>query len=167
MEISQLLGDGSVKKAVEPGLLADLDKSRQRIIKHMNEDHGDSCLVYLRHYAKLPNATKGELKDMSSEGLTIDATLEDGEVKAGVFVPFTRQLEKASDIRPIVVDMHHEAYHALGVGYKLKEGYYKRQIQMHSKVYRKNRKVQAAALVGLTAVCIASIWKMRQQPKPR
>merc|ERR1719321_1348530 len=105
---------------------------------------------------------------MSSEGLTIDATLEDGEVKPGVFVPFTRQLEKASDIRPIVVDMHHEAYHALGWCYKLKEGYYKRQLTMQTamlkkKVDPKDPKVQAVALVGLLAVG-ASIWKITRKP---
>merc|ERR1719171_1844938 len=133
-------------------LEADLQKSRDRIVNHMNEDHGDSILAYVHYHAQQPDAKSAELKDISAKGMTIDAKLADGSEKQGIFVPYSRPLTKASEIRPIVVDMHYEAYHTLGFKYKLEQGYYKRKAIQHAQSQKKNPVVLAAAQLALLAI---------------
>mmetsp|Transcript_17718 Transcript_17718/g.48927 ORF Transcript_17718/g.48927 Transcript_17718/m.48927 type:complete len:177 (-) Transcript_17718:99-629(-) len=108
-------------------MAADLESSlaaaKERIIIHMNDDHADSLLAYARHYAQKATATVSRLQDLSVQGLTMNITLEGGKTEQA-FVPFTRPLGHAGEIRKIVVEMHHEAYNALGFVYKLRHGYY-------------------------------------------
>merc|ERR1712061_117543 len=111
------------KKSPEEELESSLASSKKRIVDHMNEDHGDSLLVYARHYGQLDTATSSVITDLNSKGMTLDVTLA-GSRKETIFVPYTRALTSAKDIRPVVVDMHHEAYNALGFLYKLRNGYY-------------------------------------------
>merc|ERR1719422_2163452 len=57
--------------------------------------------------------------------MTMQATV--GGKNLDIFVPYTRPLLSAKDIRPLVAEMHHEAFASLGPLYKLQHGYYKAQ----------------------------------------
>lgn len=130
-------------KSPEEELESSLAASKNRIVTHMNEDHGDSLLVYARHFGRLDEATASLITDLSAKGMTLDVTLADTR-KETIFVPYSRPLSSAKDIRPVVVEMHHEAYNALGFLYKLRNGYY-------SSV-AKNPKARLSALVAAAAV---------------
>jgi len=130
-----------------------LDKSSQRIITHMNADHGDSIKAYLRHYAGLHTAARGELTAISVEGMTIKATLQCGRTVAGVFVPYASgALESAGAIRPVVMAMHKEAYGKLGVAYRLQNGYYTAGHVFGA--LKKSRMAQA----GITATVVVAAY---------
>lgn len=104
-----------------------LEPHKARMMTHMNEDHGDSIIAYARHYGKLPRALDAKISDMSETGLTLEVVMPGGETESGVFVPYSRPLVAVKDVRPIVVEMHHEANAALGFMYKLRSGYFKTQ----------------------------------------
>jgi hypothetical protein len=132
-----------------------LEKSAQRIITHMNADHGDSIKAYLHHYACLDTAVKGELTAISVVGMTITATLECGKTVADVFVPYASgALESAGAIRSVVVAMHKEAYGKLGYLYRLQNGYYTTAAGHIIGALKKSRKAQ----VGVTAMVVVAAY---------
>lgn len=146
------MADGAVTSLAEQ-----LAPQKQRIMGHMNEDHGDSLLVYAKHYAKLESATKAVLTDMCTEGLTLDVSFPEGRKDSGVFVQYSRPPAAVQDVRKVVEDMHHEAYDALGYAYKLRSGFYKMALRMAFQHVSKTKKlamgfaaVSAGALVVLT-----------------
>lgn len=132
-----------------------LDKSSQRIITHMNADHGDSIKAYLHHYAGLDTAAEGELTAISVEGMTIKATLQCGRTVADVFVPYASgALKSAGAIRPVVMAMHKEAYGKLGVAYRLQNGYYTAVAGHVFGALKKSRTAQ----VSITATVVVAAY---------
>mmetsp|Transcript_104887 Transcript_104887/g.224133 ORF Transcript_104887/g.224133 Transcript_104887/m.224133 type:complete len:158 (-) Transcript_104887:87-560(-) len=129
-----------------------LAASKERIMKHMNDDHGDSLLAYARHYAKMDTATSSQITDLSAAGLTLEVALDGGRSDQA-FVPFSRPLTNAGDIRKIVVEMHHEAYGALGCVFKLQQGYYSSMVRHALEGMQKSKTAMiAVAVVGIAAV---------------
>jgi len=151
---------------------ADLAKSRDRIITHLNNDHGDSLLAYASHYAKLTGATAARLTDLSSKGFTLDVTVS-GQVRTGVFIAYPRPLLDAKEIRAISVEMHHEAYTSLGLLYRLRHGYYKSKalmqveklglIKHHGGLTRSGQLAVGAATVGAVAVAAMLVQRARSK----
>lgn len=123
----------------------------------MNDDHGDSILVYAKHYAKLPSASKASISDMSHEGLTLDVTMSNGEMQSGIYVPYSRPMSSVKDVRPIVVEMHHEAYHALGHVYKMTSGYYKKEAKNKIDALKKKYPLGGKLTIGVAAVSIGTL----------
>lgn len=154
-------------------LEADLEKSKTRIMTHMNKDHAASCLAYVKYFGDRPLATSAKLVDLSSKGLILEA--EDPEsadqAPSRVFVPYSRPLKSVEDIWKLVIEMHHEAYQGLGMLYKLKHGYYIDGAR-HA-VAHMSRAQKSKIFGGITACAIGAAavvyWRRRshiQQKQP-
>jgi putative heme iron utilization protein len=76
----------------------------ERIVSHMNEDHLDSVLFYVRHFAKRNDAASARLKSIDAQGM--DITLDSGEE---INIPFRTPLQSAHDAHMTLVSMSKEA----------------------------------------------------------
>ncbi|WP_052361996.1 DUF2470 domain-containing protein [Geminisphaera colitermitum] len=77
---------------------------RERILEHMNEDHADANLNYVRHFGSLPAAIAARLTDLDANGIYLEATLPGGEVRP-VFIAFAQPLASSADAHPVLVEM--------------------------------------------------------------
>ena len=86
------------------------EAAKQRIITHMNNDHQDSLIRYLRYYAQLSSfsARNAHLADISFNNLTI---LSNGTPHV---IPIKPAMTSWSEARPRVVAMDGEAVAGLG-----------------------------------------------------
>ena len=78
-----------------------------RIIDHMNDDHADSVLAYVRHFAQLPEASAARLLSVDHHGMDIEAEISGG--KRRVRVAFDPVLVSAHDAHMTMVRMSREA----------------------------------------------------------
>lgn len=76
----------------------------ERIVSHMNEDHLDSVLLYVRHFAKREDAASAKLSSINAEGM--DIILDSGEL---LNIPFAKPLRSAHDAHMTLVSMSKEA----------------------------------------------------------
>lgn len=58
----------------------------ERMVAHMNDDHADSVLAYLRHYGNCPEATGGRLPDVTARDMRIEADTPGGPRE--IVIPF-------------------------------------------------------------------------------
>ena len=101
--------------------------AKQRIITHMNNDHQDSLIRYLRYYARLSSfsARNAHLADISFHDLTILSS--NGTPHA---IPIKPAMTSWSEARPRVVAMDAEAVDGLGASnitvreYRLPHGFF-------------------------------------------
>ncbi|KAF8446859.1 hypothetical protein BGX38DRAFT_1270848 [Terfezia claveryi] len=96
------------------------DGPRTRILNHMNADHKDSILLYLRHFSNIPPLSPGtpdpELIDISLAGITISHHLSPKATTPAItFIPFTPPIESLSQSRARLVAMTEESEQALGL----------------------------------------------------
>jgi hypothetical protein len=86
--------------------------AKQRIIKHMNNDHADSLSLYLQHYSKLSarSARGAIMTDISLSAMTFQTT--DGKTHT---IPLKPPMISFADARTRSVDMDREARSALNV----------------------------------------------------
>lgn len=82
-----------------------------RIAGHMNEDHADSVLFYVQHYAKRKDAQSARLLNLDAEGMDIEATFAAGVET--VRVAFDKPLSGPSDAHLVLVEMSKTARKAL------------------------------------------------------
>ena len=56
--------------------MTELFKAEQKkyILDHMNDDHSDSCLLYLRHYCSIDGAETAEMIDIDASTMTLSFT---------------------------------------------------------------------------------------------
>jgi putative heme iron utilization protein len=73
------------------------------MIKHMNDDHADSVLGYVHHFAKLPAATAATLVSMDADGMLVHAVI-DGTAQP-VTIAFDHTLVDAADARDTLIAM--------------------------------------------------------------
>lgn len=85
--------------------------ARERIIGHMNEDHGDSVLAYARHYAGRSAATAATLAGIDQTGMDIVVTEPAGD--QSVRVTFKEPLADAAAAHHVLIAMSKEAKAAL------------------------------------------------------
>ena len=87
------------------------EATKQRIITHMNNDHQDSLIRYLQHYAHLSSfsARNAHLSDITFDSLTILSS--NGTPHA---IPIKPAMTSWSEARPRVVAMDGEAVAGLG-----------------------------------------------------
>jgi|GEM_PF-96019 len=76
----------------------------ERIISHMNEDHLDSVLLYVRHFAKRDDVYSARLSSIDAQGMGI--TVNSGET---LVIPFQKPLRNAHDAHMTLVSMSKEA----------------------------------------------------------
>jgi putative heme iron utilization protein len=85
--------------AAEPDPLAD---ASERILEHMNEDHGEALLAYARAAAAEP---PDEATMVSVDRLGFRLRLRTGERVHGVRIPFPREVRTAAECRDVLVEM--------------------------------------------------------------
>lgn len=104
-----------------------LAKSRDRVCKHLNEDHADSLLAYALWYGKVEGAEAATVTDLTADGFVLSVRVCSGgtcSVRKGVLVPYSTPLASAADVRKVSVAMHFEAHNSLGCCYKIKSGFF-------------------------------------------
>jgi len=85
---------------LEPALAPDAVAA---MIAHMNDDHADSVLGYVHHYAQLPAAESATLVSMDANGMLVHAIV-DGAVQP-VAIAFDHTLQDAADARDTLIAM--------------------------------------------------------------
>ena len=95
------------------------EDEKDEIIEHMNSDHPDAVLLYLRHYAKLPLSESGVIVDVEENEIKVKATIRNkssGELKnAMVVIPLIRRAETIKQAENIIVEIFLAAKRALAV----------------------------------------------------
>lgn len=84
-----------------------------RIIEHMNADHADAVLLYVRAFAGQDQATSAQMVDFDAHGMGIDY-LKDGG-RHSCRVEFAQPLADAGEARAVLVAMVGEARDKLGM----------------------------------------------------
>ncbi len=74
-----------------------------RICNHMNKDHGDAVLTYVKVYGKTENANSAEMVAIDAEGMDLAAQVEGQTVP--VRVQFERPLANAKEAHVVLVEM--------------------------------------------------------------
>ena len=121
-------------------LKSDLAKASERVCKHMNEDHTMSVLAYAHYFGRRPKARWAIMVEINAEGfvLEVDANYceqyknDQGSGRKAsekVLVPYSEPLVAAGRIRKVAVNMHFEAFHALGLMYKFRTGYFQDSVR--------------------------------------
>ena len=91
-------GDGYRGAGVDP-----VAEGAPGAIAHMNEDHADANLAYVRGLTELVDATEATLVGLDRYGLTLRAATPGGPRMARV--PFPDPLTAAKEVRPAVIDL--------------------------------------------------------------
>ena len=77
------------------------------IVQHMNEDHGDSLLLYARCYGGHSDAMEATLIDISEEACTLSIKALEG-IKS-VTVKLKRPVSDIREAERVMVEMHFDA----------------------------------------------------------
>lgn len=85
-----------------------------RMIAHMNEDHADSVLAFLRHYGGRPEATVAQLLDLTPILMRIEGRDKNG-APCSAEITFDHTLESAHDAHMTLVKMSKQSKNALSV----------------------------------------------------
>ena len=80
-----------------------LDQIKDDVIAHMNDDHSDANLVYVKALAGLTDAMSARMTDFDRYGVSLTAEVPDGISE--VRVSFLEPLAKAEDIRPALITL--------------------------------------------------------------
>ncbi|QRW00771.1 50S ribosomal protein L3 [Ceratobasidium sp. AG-Ba] len=90
---------------------------KDRIIRHMNADHQDSLVHYLRHYTKASasEAATAQLIDINTAGMTITRVTEPNGPPRPVVVPIEPPMQSLGEARERLVAMSHESLEGLGL----------------------------------------------------
>ena len=52
------------------------EDEKDEIIEHMNSEHPDAVLRYLKNYANLPSSESGVIVDVEENGIKVRATIQ-------------------------------------------------------------------------------------------
>jgi putative heme iron utilization protein len=88
------------------------EPEKARIVGHMNEDHADAVMNYLRVYAGVSDADSAWLTDLDRDGMLLGYR-RDGQDHS-CRIAFQPPLEDRSEIRARLVDMAATARRKLG-----------------------------------------------------
>jgi len=80
-----------------------LDQIKDDVIAHMNDDHSDANLVYVKALAGLTDAMSARMTDFDRYGVSLTAEVPDGVSE--VRVSFLEPLAKAEGIRPALIKL--------------------------------------------------------------
>ncbi len=87
--------------------------AKARIINHMNEDHADACLAYVRHFGKQPRACAARLVDVFPEHMVLRFEAEELPGEQDIKIAFPAPLASAEDAHHTLVSMAIAAREAL------------------------------------------------------
>lgn len=74
-----------------------------RICKHMNEDHGDALVLYVRAFGNSPQAESAQMISIDSQGMNFSAQIK--EETLPVRVEFDHKLKDAEDAHHTLIEM--------------------------------------------------------------
>ena len=80
-----------------------LDQIKDSVIAHMNDDHSDANLVYVKALAGLTDALSAEMTDFDRHSISLAAKGSNGVSE--VRVAFLEPLAKIEDIRPALIKL--------------------------------------------------------------
>jgi hypothetical protein len=83
------------------------------VLRHMNTDHADDCVVICRGLGGQPATTRAVMSDVDADAAYFEATVDDRVVP--VRIPFRQRLTERPQIRIEVTWMYHEACERLGI----------------------------------------------------
>jgi putative heme iron utilization protein len=83
------------------------------IMRHMNGDHAEDCLLICQSLGGRPQATAAVMSDMDQEAIEFQATVDGREVP--IRIPFSTTLTERAQVRVEVTRMYHEARAQLGL----------------------------------------------------
>lgn len=98
--------DDSIRPQFSPDVVA-------AVMRHMNLDHADDCLLICRNQGLLSDATSAAMSGMDCHGIEFTAIVDSASVQ--VRVPWSHPLTERAEVRPEVTRMYYEACQALGV----------------------------------------------------
>lgn len=78
-----------------------------RICKHMNEDHGDALVLYVKAFGNSPEAESAEMISIDPQGMNFSAQVAGETVP--VRVEFDHTLKDAEDAHHTLIDMVKQA----------------------------------------------------------
>lgn len=90
------------------------EQAQQAILRHMNEDHPDDCVVIVRGLGGRRDVTSAVMTRVSDTAATFTATVPDGPTVA-VVLPWSAPITARPQVRAEVVDMYERACAALGL----------------------------------------------------
>src|SRR5262244_3705589 len=76
-------------------------ESERYMMDHMNADHADSNLMYVKVYSNLWSATAARMVTVDKEGMDLEVTVPDGLQR--IRIPFAHQLEDEADAQRTLV----------------------------------------------------------------
>ena len=86
-------------------------ESERYMMDHMNADHADSNLMYVKVYGNLWSATAARMVTLDKEGMDLAVTVPDGLQR--VRIPFDHRLEDEADAQRTLVAMSRHAQAAI------------------------------------------------------
>jgi putative heme iron utilization protein len=75
----------------------------QRIVDHMNDDHGDAVRLFAEVYADIESVEEAELLDIDADGMRLRVTTENAT--QDIRIPFERSIQTPDDAHRVLVDM--------------------------------------------------------------
>jgi putative heme iron utilization protein len=82
-------------------------ESERYMMDHMNADHADSNLMYVKVYGNLWSATAARLVTLDKEGMDLEATVPGGMQR--IRISFDHRLEDEADAQRTLVAMSRHA----------------------------------------------------------
>jgi len=147
---------------VEKDVADALAMSEARIISHMNTDHADSLVAFARVFGGLPDAGSTTLTGVNVAGFSMCVTLSKSKETSSLLVRYSRPVRAASEIRSIAVEMHQAAYSALGLRYRLSQGYYLKTVAMAMRELRRGLAARQLWLLGGVALLATALVAQRR-----
>jgi len=86
-------------------------ESERYMMDHMNADHADSNLMYIKVYGNLWSATAARMVTLDKEGMDLEVTVPDGTLR--IRIPFDHRLEDEADAQRTLVAMSRHAQAAI------------------------------------------------------
>jgi putative heme iron utilization protein len=78
-------------------------ESERYMIDHMNADHADSNLMYVKVYGHLWGATAARMVTLDKDGMDLEVTIPNGTQR--IRIPFDHHLEDEADAQRTLVAM--------------------------------------------------------------
>jgi putative heme iron utilization protein len=82
-------------------------ESERYMIDHMNADHADSNLMYVKVYGNCWSATAARMVILDKDGMDLKMTIPDGTQR--IRIPFDHRLEDEADAQRTLVAMSRHA----------------------------------------------------------
>jgi len=81
--------------------------SERAMMEHMNADHADSNLIYVKVYGNLWSATAARMVTLDKEGMDLEVTVPDGTQR--LRLTFDHRLQDEADAQRTLVAMSRHA----------------------------------------------------------